>query len=133
MYVNSVHVKDENNSVTLQQLPEENLLQRKKQMRLLHEERRREKKKSSKEAEIEESKRKLRDAMSEYQRLDSIQSLLEEELKASEPPTSNDKNELEVEPTKSITDYAYFVSKLAQQDPLEQSSARSAVSEVFHS
>ena len=117
--MNSALVKGENNSVTLQQLPEENLLQRKKQMRLVHEERRREKKKSSKEAEIEESKQKLRDAMSEYQRLDSIQSLLEEELKASEPPSSNDKSVSEVEPTKPITDYAYFVSQLAQQDPLE--------------
>lgn len=70
--MNSALVKDENNTMTLQQLPEENLLQRKKQMRLVHEERRREKKKSSKEAEIQESKQKLRDAMSEYQRLDSI-------------------------------------------------------------
>ena len=117
--MNSVLVKDENNNVILQQLPEENLVERKKQMRLVHEERRREKKKSSKEAEIEESKQKLRDAMSEYQRLDSIQSLLEEELKASEPPTTSDNNVPEVEPTKSITDYAYFVSQLAQQDPLE--------------
>ena len=81
--MNSVLVKDpKNGEITLQPLPEDQMtLEKKKQMRQQQEERRREKKQISKAADIEESKQKLIDAMTEYQRLDSIQTLIEEELK----------------------------------------------------
>ena len=70
MIMNSILVKDENDNVILKPMLSET-----RSVQTLEKEgelRRRDKKFSSKEAEFEESKKKLRDAMQEYHKLGSI-------------------------------------------------------------